>query len=139
MFHKNAANSLLESFAGTSARTAPSLPGELNTQHGFHADNGKGPRLVSAGQPGRVGEPGAGAQRTGSAVPELVAIASRRCSAFFAEAAVLVLVFGILDFFLQRGRMELGWVAGALGISVALLAVSVGTDFTARRWLGAHP
>ena len=35
--------------------------------------------------------------------------------------------------------MELGWVAGALGISVALLAASVGTDFSARRWLGAHP
>ncbi|AFL90261.1 hypothetical protein Terro_4054 [Terriglobus roseus DSM 18391] len=76
---------------------------------------------------------------TASAMPELVAIASRRCSSFFAEAAVLVLVFGILDFFLQRGHMDLGWVAGALGISVALLAASVATDFGARRWLGAHP
>ena len=52
---------------------------------------------------------------------------------------MLVLVFGILDFFLQRGRMELGWVAGALGISVGLLAASVATDFSASRWLGAHP
>ena len=52
---------------------------------------------------------------------------------------MLVLVFGLLDFFLQRGRMELGWVAGALFISVALLATSVATDFSARRWLGAHP
>ena len=72
-------------------------------------------------------------------VAALVKIAGERCSAYLAEAAVLVLVFGILDFFLQRGHIELAWVAGALGISVALLAASVGTDFTARRWLGAHP
>jgi hypothetical protein len=70
---------------------------------------------------------------------DLVSIASRRCSSFFAEAAVLVLVFGILDFFLQRGRMDGLWVAGALAISVSLLAASVATDFTARRWLGAQP
>ena len=127
MFHKNAANSLLKAFAPDSASTASSfavapLP-----------EQASGPRLVSAGERGGAAKAG------GSAVPELIAIASRRCSSFFAEAAVLVLVFGILDFFLQRGRMELGWVAGALGISVALLAASVGTDFTARRWLGAHP
>jgi hypothetical protein len=78
-------------------------------------------------------------KRSTSALPELVAIASRRCSSFFAEAAVLVLVFGILDFFLQRGHIDLGWVAGALVISVGLLAASVATDFGARRWLGAHP
>lgn len=78
-------------------------------------------------------------KRPASALPELVAIASRRCSSFFAEAAVLVLVFGILDFFLQRGHIDLGWVAGALVISVGLLAASVATDFGARRWLGAHP
>jgi hypothetical protein len=131
MFHKNAANSFLESFAGTSAHTASPVAVELNTERSFNAVD-RGPRLVSCG------ERGAAIVR-GSAVPELIAIASRRCSSFFAEAAVLVLVFGILDFFLQRGRMELGWVAGALGISVALLAASVGTDFTARRWLGAHP
>ena len=125
MFHKNAANSLLESFAGTSARTTSPAADDLN------ATQGTSLRLVSAGE--------RGARAKVSAVPELVAIASRRCSSFFAEAAVLVLVFGILDFFLQRGRMELGWVAGALGISVALLAASVGTDFTARRWLGAQP
>ena len=131
MFHKNAANSLLESFAGHSARSNSPATDDLNTTQGYDRDGSRGPRLVSAGE--------RGVRATGSAVPELVAIASRRCSSFFAEAAVLVLVFGILDFFLQRGRMELGWVAGALGISVALLAASVGTDFSARRWLGAHP
>ncbi len=73
------------------------------------------------------------------ALPELATIVARRCAAFFAEAAVLVLVFGVLDFFMQHGRIEGGWVAGALLISVGLLAASVGTEFSARRWLGAHP
>jgi hypothetical protein len=76
---------------------------------------------------------------TQSSRTELVTIASRRCSSFFAEAAVLVLVFGILDFFFQRGHISLLWAAGAISLSVALLAASVATDFTARRWLGAHP
>src|SRR5438094_8814421 len=102
-----------------------------NAANSLRSNFPSGPQLVSTTQKAE--------ERSPSALPELVAIASRRCSSFFAEAAVLVLVFGILDFFLQRGRMELGWVAGALGISVALLAASVGTDFTARRWLGAQP
>ena len=88
----------------------------------------KGPRLVIATETSKS-----------SSLPELVSIASRRCSSFFAEAAVLVLVFGILDFFFQRGHISLLWAAGAVGLSVALLAASVATDFTARRWLGAHP
>ncbi|GAA3759101.1 hypothetical protein [Terriglobus aquaticus] len=71
--------------------------------------------------------------------PELLSISARRCSAFFAEAAVLVLVFGVLDFFMQHGRIEGGWVLGAFAISVALLMASVGTEFSARRWLGAQP
>ncbi len=74
-----------------------------------------------------------------AALLELLTLAARRGSAFMAEAAVLVLVFGILDFFLQRGRMDVAWAGGALVISVGLLAGSVLTDFGARRWLGAHP
>ena len=88
----------------------------------------KGPRLVTSGETVRS-----------SSLPQLIGIASRRCSAFFAEAAVLVLVFGILDFFFQRGHISLLWAAGAVGLSVALLAASVATDFTAGRWLGAQP
>ena len=79
------------------------------------------------------------ASRLPQAWPELASISARRCSAFFAEAAVLVLVFGVLDFFMQHGRIEGGWVLGAMAISVALLMASVGTEFTARRWLGAQP
>ena len=90
-----------------------------------------GLRLVTKGQPP--------ARPSLKALPELASISARRCSAFFAEAAVLVLVFGVLDFFMQHGRIEGGWVLGALAISVALLAASVGTEFTARRWLGAQP
>ena len=70
---------------------------------------------------------------------DLVSIVSRRCSAFFAEAAVLVLVFGILDYLMFKGRIELEWIVGALGISLFLLAVSILMDLTAHRWIKAHP
>ena len=74
-----------------------------------------------------------------SAVVDLALIAARRSSGFFAEAAVLVLVFGVLDFFLQRGHIDAAWFAGALSISLALLAASVAMDFGATRWIKAHP
>lgn len=70
---------------------------------------------------------------------DLVVITSRRCSSFFAEAAVLVLVFGILDFFMLKGRIELHWIVGALVISLGLLGASIATDFGAHRWTKAHP
>ena len=70
---------------------------------------------------------------------DVIAIVSRRCSAFFAEAAVLVLVFGILDYIMLKGRIELPWIVGALAISVVLLAVSILMDLTAHRWIKAHP
>jgi hypothetical protein len=70
---------------------------------------------------------------------DLIAIVSRRCSAFFAEAAVLVLVFGILDYLMLKGRIELPWIVGALAISLFLLAVSILMDLTAHRWIKAHP
>jgi hypothetical protein len=70
---------------------------------------------------------------------DLAIITSRRCSSFFAEAAVLVLVFGILDFFILKGRIELAWIGGALAISLVLLASSIAMDFTAHRWIKAHP
>jgi hypothetical protein len=74
-----------------------------------------------------------------SSLLDLAVITSRRCSSFFAEAAVLVLVFGILDFFILKGRIELAWIAGALAISLVLLAASIVMDFTAHRWIKAHP
>jgi hypothetical protein len=74
-----------------------------------------------------------------SSLFDLAIITSRRCSAFFAEAAVLVLVFGILDFFILKGRIEMAWIAGALGISLVLLAASIAMDFSAHRWMKAHP
>jgi hypothetical protein len=70
---------------------------------------------------------------------DLILITTRRCSAFFAEAAVLVLVFGILDICLLRGRVEVPWIVGALAISVGLLAASIAMDFGAHRWMKAHP
>lgn len=70
---------------------------------------------------------------------DLLAIIARRCSAFFAEAAVLVLVFGILDYLMLKGRIEIPWIIGALVISLFLLAISVAMDLTAHRWIKAHP
>ena len=70
---------------------------------------------------------------------DLISIVSRRCSAVFAEAAVLVLVFGILDYLMLKGRIELEWIVGALAISLFLLAVSILMDLTAHRWIKAHP
>jgi len=69
---------------------------------------------------------------------DLVAIAAHRCSSFFAEAAVLVLVLALLDRFMLKGRMELNWVVSAFTISLALLAASVLTEFSSRRWLRHH-
>jgi hypothetical protein len=74
-----------------------------------------------------------------SSLLDLAVITARRCSAFFAEAAVLVLVFGILDFFILKGRIDLGWIVGALAISLGLLAASIAMDFSAQRWIKVHP
>jgi hypothetical protein len=82
--------------------------------------------------------PGTGRTTSGSLI-DLAIITSRRCSSFFAEAAVLVLVFGILDYFMLKGRIELPWILGALAISLGLLAASIGMDFTAHRWIKSHP
>ncbi len=80
-----------------------------------------------------------GTRTSGPALLDLVVIASRRCSSFFAEAAVLVLVFGLLDYFMLKGRIELPWILGALLISVALLVCSIAMDFLAQRWVRAYP
>ena len=93
-----------------------------------------GPQLVMKAAGSKVARPA-----VARALPELLHIAARRCSAFCAEAAVLVLVFGVLDFLIQKGHIDSAWVAGALGISVLLLMASVATEFSARRWLGAQP
>jgi hypothetical protein len=83
--------------------------------------------------------PGSGAiPKKSSSLLDLVAIAAHRCSSFFAEAAVLVLVLALLDRFMLKGRMELNWVVSAFSISVALLAASVLTEFSSRRWLQHH-
>jgi hypothetical protein len=83
--------------------------------------------------------PGGGViSKKNSPLLDLIAIAAHRCSSFFAEAAVLVLVLALLDRFMLKGRMELNWVVSAFTISVALLAASVLTEFSSRRWLQHH-
>jgi hypothetical protein len=118
MFHKNALNSPIE------------LP---VADHATPIQNPAGLSLVSAPA---IRRKDAGSH---SSLLDLAVITSRRCSAFFAEAAVLVLVFGILDFFMLKGRIDLTWIVGALAISVGLLAASIAMDFSAHRWIKAHP
>ena len=119
MFHKNASNIF-------------PAPNQTPTQKSSSLS------LVSS-QPQSTAERSAKTQQPQSSLLDLAVIAARRCSAFFAEAAVLVLVFGILDFFMLKGRIELSWIIGAFAISLSLLALSVATDFTAHCWIKAHP
>ena len=77
-------------------------------------------------------------QEVSSTLIELVSVGAPRCSAFLAEAAVLVLVLALLDRYLAKGGLEMTWIVGAFALSGFLLAASVATEFVARRWLKAH-
>jgi hypothetical protein len=115
MFHKNVANSL---------RSIPNQQIPESTQ--------------TPASPVRLALVPSGGGAIPKKIPpliDLVAIAAHRCSSFFAEAAVLVLVLALLDRFMLKGRMEMNWVVSTFTISVALLAASVLTEFSSRRWL----
>jgi len=71
-----------------------------------------------------------------SLLEDVVQVTTHRLSAFLAEAAVLVLVLGLLERFLAIHRVEPGWVAGTLLVSAALLAGSVAVELTGRRRSG---
>jgi hypothetical protein len=118
MFHKNVANSLrsVSPQQIPESSQTPASPVRL--------------ALVPAG--------GGVISKKSSPLLDLAAIAAHRCSSFLAEAAVLVLVLALLDRFMLKGRMELNWVVSAFTISVALLAASVLTEFSSRRWLQHH-
>jgi hypothetical protein len=77
--------------------------------------------------------------RSATRLTDILIITARRCSAFFAEAAVLVLVFGLLDYFMLKGRIELAWILLAIGASLILLGASIAMDFAAHHWIKAHP
>ena len=122
MFHKNVSNSI-RSISTPATNAANHLQQSSNLS----------PRLALV-PPGGVGP----TRKTPSALVELIAISAHRCSSFFAEAAVLVLVLALLDRFMLKGHMEIDWVVSAFTLSLMLLAASIATDFTARRWLRAH-
>ncbi len=115
MFHKNVSNSIR-------SISTPAVNDSQQSSSNPH-------RLVL------VPNGGGSTQKTPSPLLELIALSAHRCSAFFAEAAVLVLVLALLDRFMLKGRMEIGWVLSAFTISLMLLAASIATDFSARRWL----
>jgi hypothetical protein len=116
MFHKN----VLTPFGSISPQQIPASPQPTNR--------------IALVPPGGEATP----HKNSSPLLDLIAIAAPRCSSFFAEAAVLVLVLALLDRFMLKGRMELNWVISAFAISVALLAASIFMDFSSRRWLKRH-
>jgi hypothetical protein len=77
-------------------------------------------------------------QKPASPFFDLVTVSAHRCSSFFAEAAVLVLVLALLDRFMLKGHLEPRWIVGAFALSLVLLAASIATDLSARRWLRRH-
>jgi hypothetical protein len=77
-------------------------------------------------------------QKPSSALFDLVSVSAHRCSSFFAEAAVLVLVLALLDRFMLKGHFEPRWILGAVTLSLILLAASIATDLLGRRWLQRH-
>lgn len=123
MFHKNAITPIRSSF------TSPSLLQEPNLDQVQQA-----PRLTLVSNTGGTGT----SDQASSALVDLLSISAKRCSSFFAEAAVLVLVLALLDRLMLKGRMEMSWIVSAISISVALLLASIATDFSARRWLARH-
>jgi hypothetical protein len=117
MFHKNVLNSV----RSVSPQQTPASPQQTSNR-------------IALVPPGGGTPP----QAKSSPLFDLVAVAAPRCSSFFAEASVLVLVLALLDRFMLKGRMELGWVVSAFTITLTLLAASVVTDFSSRRWLQRH-
>jgi hypothetical protein len=122
MFHKKVLNSL-----------GSVLPQQIPESPKTQAQIPASPARLALVPPG-----GGVISKKSSPLLDLVAITAHRCSSFFAEAAVLVLVLALLDRFMLKGRMELNWVVSAFTISVALLAASVLTEFSSRRWLQHH-
>ena len=126
MFHKNVTHSFWS--RSTVATTSAALPNTIPSRQSSPA----APRLTLV--PSTAGSP----HKQPSALVDLVAISAHRCSAFFAEAAVLVLVLALLDRFMLKGRMEIGWVVSAFAISITMLSASIATEFAARRWLSLY-
>jgi hypothetical protein len=94
--------------------------------------------LVASGKPKEPAPDGVSAQEPvhlGKATA-FIEIAGERCSAYLAEAAVLVLVFAILDRFLMKERMEWTWASGTVAVSVGLLVASIAVELAVRRLAG---
>jgi hypothetical protein len=117
MFHKN----VLSSIRSVSPQQIPASSPQPSNRIALVSPGGSTP-----------------SQKKPSPLFDLICIAAPRCSSFLAEAAVLVLVLALLDRFMLKGRMELNWVVSAFTISLTLLAASIFTDFSSRRWLQRH-
>ncbi len=142
MLHNRLASNLRDHFSTVGPSPVTSLlPSAASSPEFAHSHQTGSNRLILLPPPASpIRNPDDAGSR--SAMPSLpsdiLASTAHRAAAFFAEAAVLVLVLGILDRFLASNRIELRWITGAFLIAAALLAASVATDVTARRWLRAH-
>jgi len=151
MFQKNVSNSIRSLASITSSSPLGPQPASrsffpasrqpdasLDRQAGYPPPASTAPRLILLPAGGSSEPRPTSSALPGSPLVDLVSICAHRCSSFFAEAAVLVLVLALLDRFMLKGRMEINWVLSAFTISLLLLATSIATEFTARRWLKAH-
>jgi hypothetical protein len=132
MLHKKLTDSL-QSLSLVSTSSSPLGPQPQQQSSQPFQTSPSAPRLILLPSGG-----GSTPSKAPSPLFDLLAISAHRCSAFFAEAAVLVLVLALLDRFMLKGRFEAGWVISAFAISALLLVASIATDFAARRWLKAH-
>ena len=142
MLHNRIARELRAHFS--TVGPSPRQSASSSPQHGPIAPTSSqlppesiGPRLVVTNSGAPPPAP-PGVPSPAPILPDLLAVTAHRCSAFFAEAAVLVLVLGILDRLLSRGHLERLWILGVFASTLGLLAASVLTDVSARRWLRAH-
>jgi hypothetical protein len=131
MLHKLVSNSL--GSLHSSSPLGPQPTPQLSSSPYAQTSTPSAPRLVLVPS-GGGNEP----SKAPSPFLDLLSISAHRCSAFFAEAAVLVLVLALLDRFMLKGHLEAGWILSAFSISLLLLAASIATEFSARRWLKAH-
>ena len=133
MFHNRIASDLRKHFSTVGPSPTHAAPSASATPDVL----GTAARLVllPAITPASLEPHSAAARDRSNLLQEFVRVSSHRVAAFLAEAAVLVLVLGILDRFLASNRIDLHWVGGAFLISTILLAASVALELSARLWL----
>ena len=132
MFHQRIASDLRKHFSTVGPSPTSTAP-DTSTSTDATSTSARLVLLPASGSASL--EPHSSARDRRHLLEEFVRVSSHRVAAFLAEAAVLVLVLGILDRFLASNRLDLHWVGGAFLISTILLASSIALELSARLWL----